>query len=93
MYDLPRRGVTKALEERVAGFLGGGAESRYRIGKNARAFYNARSAIVHNRSAEATPFTNGVAFVKGFELALRSLFKMLCEGVPDDWDRLAVADA
>ena len=90
MYDLPRRGVTNALEERVAGFLGIDAESRDRIGKNARAFYDARSAIVHNRSAEATPFTNGAAFVTGFELARRSLFKMLCEGVPDDWDRLAV---
>ena len=90
MYDLPRRGVTNALEERVAGFLGIDAESRDRIGKNARAFYDARSAIVHNRSAEATPFTNGAAFVTGFELARRSLFKMLCEGVPEDWDRLAV---
>ena len=93
MYDLPRRGVTNALEERVAGFLGIDAESRGRIGKNARAFYDARSAIVHNRSTEATPFTNGAAFVTGFELARRSLFKMLREGVPDDWDRLPVADA
>ena len=93
MYDLPRRGVTNALEERVAGFLGIDAESRDRIGMNARAFYDARSAIVHNRSTEATPFTNGAAFVTGFELARRSLFKMLREGVPDDWDRLPVADA
>lgn len=93
MYDLPRRGATNALEERVAGFLGIDAVSRDRIGKNARAFYNARSAIVHNRPAEATPFTNGAAFVTGFELARRSLFKMLREGVPDNWDRLAVADA
>ena len=93
MYDLPRWGVTKALEERVAGFLGIDAESRDRIGKNARAFYDARSAIVHNRSAEATPFRNGAAFVTGFELARKSLFKMLREGVPDDWDRLGVADA
>jgi len=93
MYDLPKWGVTKALEERVAGFLGGDAESRDRIGKNARSFYDARSAIVHNRSAEASPFTNGAAFVTGFELARRSLFKMVREGVPEDWDSVAVADA
>ena len=93
MYDLPRRGVTNALEERVAGFLGIDAESRDRIGKNARAFYDARSVIVHNRSIEATPFTSGAAFVTGFELARRSLFKMLREGAPDDWGNLAVADA
>jgi len=93
MYDLPRWGITKALEERAAGFLGGDAESRDRIGKNARAFYDARSAIVHNRSAEVTQFTNGAAFVTGFELARRSLFKLLREGVPDDWNRFGVADA
>jgi len=54
-------------------------QSRDRIGKNAR------SAIVHNRSAESTPFTNGAAFVTGF--------KMLREGVPDDWDSLGIGDA
>lgn len=91
MYDLPRRGVTNALEERVGGFLAIDAESRDRIGQNARAFYDARSAIIHNRSNEATPFTNGAAFVTGLDLARRSLFKMLREGAPDDWDRLAVA--
>ena len=31
-------------------------------------------------------------FVTGFELARRSLFKMLREGVPDDWDRLPVVN-
>ena len=92
MYDLPKWGVTKALEERVAGFLGGDTESRDRIGKNARAFYDARSAIVHDRSAEATQFTNGAAFVTGFELARRSLFKLLQDGVPDDWNGLGAAD-
>ena len=91
MFDLPRRGVTKALEERVAGFLGVDAEDRNRIGENARTFYNARSAIIHNRSAKATPFTNSAAFITGFELARRSLFKMLREGAPDNRDKLAVA--
>ncbi len=93
MYDLPRRGITNALEERVAGFLGIDLESRDRNGKHARSFYDARSAIVHNRAAEATLFTNGAAFVTGFELARRSLFKLLREGVPDDWNGLGVADA
>ena len=93
MYDLPKRGVTNAMAERVAGFLGIDSESRHRIGENARAFYNARSAIIHNRSVGATPFTNDAAFLTGFELARRSLFKMLREGVPDNWDRLATADA
>ena len=91
MYDLPRWGVTSALEKRVSGFLGTDADSRDRIGKSARAFYDARSAIVHSKSANVTPFTNGAAFVTGFDLARRSLFKLLREGAPDDWDKLAVA--
>ena len=91
MYDLPRGGVTSALEERVSGFLGTDAGSRDRIGKSARAFYDARSAIVHSRSARASPFTNGAAFVTGFDLARRSLFKLLREGAPGDWNKLAAA--
>ena len=85
MYDLPKWGVTRALEERVSGFLASDNESRERIGVSARAFYEARSAIVHNRSAKGTPFTNGAAFVSGFDLARRSLFKLLREGTPDSW--------
>ena len=84
MYDLPRQGVTNALEIRVADFLGTDAQSREQIGKTAREFYDARSAIIHNRPADATPFTNGAAFVTGFDLAQRTLFKLLREGVPQN---------
>ncbi len=89
MYDLPKRGVTKALGERVARYLGTDAESQDRIRENVTAFYNARSAIVHGRSGEGTPFTNGAAFMRGFDLARGSLFKMLREGMPDgrEWPR------
>ncbi len=90
MYDLPRWGVTSALEERASGFLGTDTGSRDRIGKSARAFYDARSAIIHSRSAKASPFTNGAAFVAGFDLAQRSLFKLLHDGAPEDWDKLPV---
>ena len=90
MYELPRWGVTSALEERVSGFLGTDEDSRAKLGKSARAFYDARSAIVHSRSAKASPFTNGAAFVTGFDLARRSLFKLLREGVPADWKKVAI---
>ena len=91
MYDLPKRGITRNLEERVSGFLGTNTDSRDRISKSARAFYDARSAIVHSRSGKVTPFTNGAAFVTGFDLARRSLFKLLREGPPDDWETLAAS--
>lgn len=90
MYDLPRWGVTRALEERVAEYLGSDRESRNRIGVSARAFYEARSVIVHSRSRKETSFTNGAAFVSGFDLARRSLFKMLREGLPEHWENLSV---
>ena len=91
MYDLPKWGVTRALEERVSGFLASESESesREQIGKSARAFYEARSVIVHNRSAPGTPFTKGAAFVSGFDLARRSLFKLLREGPPENWEDLS----
>ena len=85
MYELPRRGVTSALEERVSGFLGTDDDGRSKLGNSAKAFYDARSAIVHSRSGEASPFTNGAAFVTGFDLARQSLFKLLREGPPEDW--------
>ena len=90
MYELPRWGVTSALEERVSGFLGTDEDSRAKLGKSARAFYDARSVIVHSRSGKVSPFTNGAAFVTGFDLARRSLFKLLREGVPADWEKVAV---
>ena len=91
MYDLPRRDVTRALEERVSGFLGTDRKSQERIGKSARTFYDARSAIVHSRSAGGTSLTNGAAFVSGFDLARQSLFKLLREGPPADWEELVAA--
>ncbi|MDE2823221.1 MAG: hypothetical protein OXK79_06925 [Chloroflexota bacterium] len=83
-YDLPRWGVTQALEDRVSGFLATGRESRGRIGRNAGAFYDARSAIVYGRSVQGSPFATGAAFVSGFDLARWSLFKKLREGAPED---------
>ena len=93
LYNLPRWGVTQALEDRVSGFLASDGESRDRIGKSARAFYDARSAIVHGRSVRGSPFAPGAAFVSGFDLARRSLFKMLREGPPDDWTAVTGQEA
>ena len=91
MYELPKWKKSRKLENRVSGFLGTDAEDRARVRESVRTFYNARSDIVHSGSGDASPFRNGAAFVTGFELARRSLFKVLREGSPEDWDKLAVA--
>lgn len=85
MYELPRWKKSRKLEDRVSGLLGTDPQDRQRIKESIRTFYDARSDIVHPRSGEASPAGNGAAFVTGFDLARRSLFKLLREGPPCDW--------
>ena len=86
MYELPRWKKSRKLEKRVSGFLGTDAEDRRRIAERVAALYEARSEIVHSDSGNASPFRDGAAFVTGFDLARRSLFKLLREGVPENWN-------
>ena len=79
MYDLPKQGVTKALVKQIADLLGTDKASQDRIREDVRKFYNVRSAIVHNRPYETTPFTNDAVFLTGFDLARQTLFKLLRE--------------
>ena len=58
--------------------------------KDVKEFYDARSAIVHNRTKKASSKKNIDAFGKGFELARRSLAKLLHDGPPPDWDELVI---
>ena len=86
MYELPRWKKSRKLEKRVSEFLGTNAEDRRRIAGRVAALYEARSEIVHSDSGEASPFRDGAAFVTGFELARWSLFKLLFDGVPENWE-------
>lgn len=86
MYALPKRGKLRTLQERVSSYIGTDTEDRQRIKESIGTFYGARSEIVHSGSGETSPFTNGAAFITGFDLARRSLFKLLREGPPSDWE-------
>ena len=90
MYELPKWRKSRTLENRVSGFLGTDADDRQRVGESVRTLYDARSDIVHSGSGKVSPFRNGAAFVTGFDLARRSLFKLLREGIPDNWEIPAV---
>ena len=92
MYELPRRGKSRTLQDRVSGFLGTDADDRERTREIVRTVYDARSDIVHSDSKRASPFRNDAAFMKGFDLARRTLLKLLHEGPPDDWQELAPSD-
>lgn len=87
MYELPKSGKTQALACRVSDFLGTGEEDRVRLEGNVRDFYNVRSEIVHGVSKAAASFRNDVAFVRGFNLARRSFFKLVMDRPPDDWEK------
>ncbi len=91
MYELPKWKKLRKLEKRVAGFLGTDADDRQRIMERVRNLYEARSVVVHSGSGDASPFRNAAVFVTGFDLARRSLFKLLREGVPENWDLLGAA--
>ncbi len=90
MYQLDGGEISHKMRTRVAWFLGANAESRLREMKAVKEFYDARSAIVHNRKRKAVTPRQHDAFAKGFDIARRSLFKLLREDPPDDWDALVV---
>lgn len=89
MYELPKWKKLRRLQDRVSGLLGTAAGEASRFQENIRMLYETRSDIVHGGSGEVSPLRKGAAFVTGFELARRSLFKLLREGVPDNWDEVA----
>ena len=88
MYDLPTRGLSEALQKRVAGYLGAHQEDRERLKNDSREFYRERSASVHDRKKKASRQKNRVAFAKGFNIARRTIFKQLREGPPGNWGEL-----
>ena len=90
MYELDGGEISHKMRTRVAWFLGADSESRLREMKAVKEFYEARSAIVHNRKRKAVTQRQHVAFAKGFDIARRSLFKLLRQEPPDDWDALVV---
>ncbi|MCY3941133.1 MAG: HEPN domain-containing protein [Gammaproteobacteria bacterium] len=87
MYELPRNGKSRTLQGRVSNFLGADANDRKRITEIVRTAYDARSEIVHSDSKRVSPFRDDAAFMTGFDLARRTLFKLLREGPSDDWEK------
>ena len=90
MYDLPEQKISRTLRDRVSGFLGTDAASRERIKESVKEFYDTRSNIVHSRSGNVSPRKKFEAFGKGFDIARRTLFKLLHEGRPENWDELMI---
>ena len=88
LYGLPQWGKSLTLQRRASGYLGTDPASRERIKQSVKEFYDARSNIVHGARGEASPQQTHRWFASGFDIARRTLFKMLHEGRPNDWDAL-----
>ena len=86
MYELDSWRVSSHLQDRVSRYLGSDDGSRQREREIIKKFYKTRSDIVHGDFDGLTPQKVSEAFDMGFDTARRSLFKLLRNGPPDDWD-------
>ena len=93
MYVLDGGQIGRKLRNRAARYLATDAVGQEAIREGAREFYDMRSDIVHNRLHRLSPQRVHAAFGKGFDIARRSLFKLLREGPPEDWNAVARAGA
>ena len=93
MYVPDEGNYGRKLRNRTARFLASDTASEQEIKDAVRELYGVRSDIVHNRLHKLTPERVHSAFVEGFDLARQSLFKLLREGMPEDWNRLSIAEA
>ena len=88
MYDLPNRKISRELRNRASSYLGTDLESQERIRKSITEFYNTRSTIAHSGSSNVSQQQRSEAFDKGFDIARRTLFKLLREGAPENWSEV-----
>ena len=86
MYVLDEGNIGRKLRNRTARLLGTDAASEQRIKDDVRELYDVRSDIIHNRLHRLKLERVHAAFVNGFDIARQSLFKLLREGRPEDWN-------
>lgn len=91
MYELDGGELSHKMRTRASWFLGRDAEDRVGVMKSVAEFYNVRSEIVHRRKRKPSPERYREAFNTGFDIAARTLFKLLKEGPPCDWEKLVIA--
>ena len=91
MYELGGGEISHKMRTRASWFLGRDAEDRIRVMESIRHFYRVRSEIVHKGKRKASAERYREAFDTGFDIAARTLFKLLKEGPPGNWEKLVIA--
>ncbi|MDE0159433.1 MAG: HEPN domain-containing protein [Candidatus Dadabacteria bacterium] len=85
MFKPKGRNISTQLQKSVADFLGGKGQEQPHMKETVKHFYEVRSAIIHGpKDDKKTRLLEEKkkAFDGGFDLARRSLFKMLQNGLP-----------
>ena len=91
MYELGGGEISHKMRTRASWFLGRDAEDRVRVMESVAEFYRVRSEIVHKGKRKASAERYRESFDTGFDLAARTLFKLLKEGPPSNWEKLVIA--
>lgn len=80
--------ISRKLRNRASKLIATDGPSQETIKRMVQEFYSVRSDIVHNRLRRLNPGRVDTAFRSGFDIARKSLFKLLREGTPEDWSAL-----
>ena len=91
MYELDGGEISHKMRTRSSWFLGRDAEERLRVMESVKEFYSVRSKIVHSGTRKLPAERYRESFNTGFDLAARTLFKLLKEGPPCEWEKLVIA--
>ena len=91
MYELDQGEISFKLRTRAACFLESDKKARLDVLKDVKELYDARSGIVHRRTKETAGQIKKDAFNRGFDVARRSVVKLLQKGSPQDWNEVVMA--
>ena len=100
MYELDSQELRYKLATRAACFLEKESQKRVETFSKVTKFYDARSSVVHYDKKKENQWKKNPdkynqylaeQFEEGFDLARRTLFKLLREGRPLDWNELVLS--
>ena len=86
MYVPGENNIARKLRGRAARYLETDAAGQESVREAAKEFYAVRSDIVHNRLHRLSPERVQAAFANGFDIARKSVFKLIREGAPENWN-------
>ena len=86
MYVPDEGRISPTLRKRAARYLASDPPGQESIRQSAQEFYEVRSDIVHSRLHRLSPERVQAAFRSGFDIARKSLFKLLREDPPAEWN-------